>query len=146
MEQETQMKTGILTLALAVVVAVPAAAQGPATGAAQTTANAVKVNNKVSASLASSVKVSADSALKIARAAADNGEVSSAQLEMKGKTLVYEVKLLNKSKRATEVHVDAMSGAVIKNTQYGGLKATAVHNKENKKLLNAKRDSAKTNP
>ena len=41
---------------------------------------------------------------------------------------------------------DAMSGAVIKNTQYGGLKATAVHNKENKKLLNAKRDSAKTSP
>jgi uncharacterized membrane protein YkoI len=141
------MKTGLLTLALAVIVAVPAAAQTPATGAAQTTASAVKVNNKVSASLASSVKVSADSALQIARAASDWGEVSSAQLEMKdNKTLVYEIKLLNKSKRATEVHVDAMSGAVIKNTQYGGLKATAVHNKENKKLLNAKRDSAKTAP
>jgi uncharacterized membrane protein YkoI len=140
------MKTGILTLALAAAVAVPAAAQMPATGAAQTTANAVKVNNKVSASLAGSVKVSADSALKIARAAADWGEVSSANLEMKDKQLVYEVKLLNKSKRATEVAVDAMTGAVVKNTQYGGLKATMVHNKENKKLLNAKRDSAKTSP
>ena len=141
------MKTGILTLALAVVVAVPAAAQVPATGAAQTTANAVKVTNNVSPSLAASVKVSADSALQIARAASDWGEVSSAQLEMKdNQSLVYEVKLLNKSKRATEVHVDAMSGAVIKNTQYGGLKAAVVHNKENKKLLNAKRDSAKTTP
>ena len=141
------MKTGFLTLALAVVVAVPAVAQMPATGKAQTTASAVKVNNKVSASLAASVKVSADSALQIARAASNWGEVSSAELEMKdNKALVYEIKLLNKSKRATEVHVDAMSGAVIKNTQYGGLKATAVHNKENKKLLNAKRDSAKTTP
>ena len=140
------MKTALLTLALAVVAAVPAAAQMPATGAAQS-ATAVKVENKVSVSLASSVKVSADSALQIARAASDWGEVSSAQLEMKdNKTLVYEVKLLNKSKRATEVQVDAMSGAVLKNTQYGGLKGTMVHNKENKKLLNAKRDSAKTNP
>ena len=141
------MKTGILTLALAAVIAVPAAAQTPATGAAQTTASAVKVNNKVSASLAASVKVSADSALQIARAASDWGEVSSATLEMKDdKALVYEVKLLNKSKRATEVQIDAMTGEVIKDKKYGGLKATAVHHKENKKLLDAKRDSAKKNP
>jgi uncharacterized membrane protein YkoI len=140
------MKTGLLTLALAVVVSAPAAAQVPATGAAQTSASAVKVKNKVSASLAASVKISADSALRLARTVADSGEVSSADLEMKDKRLVYEVKLLNKSKRASEVSIDAMTGEVIKNTQYGGLKATLVHNKENKKLLNAKRDSAKAKP
>jgi len=139
------MKTGILTLALAVVVAVPAAAQST-TGMAQTSGSAVKVKNEVSPSLASSVKVSADSALKIARTAADSGEVSSAELKMENKHLVYQVKLLNKSKRASEVDVDAMTGAVIKNTQFGGLKSTMIHSKENKKLLNAKRDSAKTSP
>ena len=39
-----------------------------------------------------------------------------------------------------------MTGEVTKNTQFGGLKSTVIHNKENKKLLNAKRDSAKTSP
>ncbi|MDB4892888.1 MAG: hypothetical protein JWL61_4743 [Gemmatimonadetes bacterium] len=139
------MKTALLTLALAVVVAAPAAAQSTI-GRAQTSASAVKVKNEVSASLASSVKISADSALSIARTAADSGEVSSAELKMDDKHLVYQVKLLNKSKRASEVDVDAMTGAVIRNTQFGGLKSTVVHNRENKKLLNAKRDSAKTSP
>jgi uncharacterized membrane protein YkoI len=134
------MKTGIITLALAAVIAAPAAAQTTATSAA------VKVNNKVSASLASSVRVSGDSAMAIARRTADNGEVSSIDLEMKGKTLIYEVKVLNKSKRATEVQIDAMTGAVIKDKKYGGAKATAVHHKENKKLNDAKKDSTKTNP
>ena len=123
----------------------PAAAQST-TGMAQTTGTAVKVKNEVSPSLASSVKVSADSALKIARMAADSGEVSSAELKMEDKRLVYQVKLLNKSKRASEVDVDAMSGEVMKNTQFGGLKSTVIHNRENKKLLNAKRDSAKKTP
>ena len=138
------MKTGLITLALAAVIAAPAAAQS--TAAATHTGTAVKVNNKVSASLASSVKVSADSALYLARQYAKWGEVNSADLEMKGDRLIYEVKVLNKSKRATEVHVDAMSGEIIKDKEYGGLKASAVHHKENKKLLDAKRDSVKKNP
>ena len=137
------MKTGILTLAFAAIAAMPAAAQST-TGMAQTTGTAVKVKNEVSPSLASSVKVSADSALKLARTAADSGEVSSAELKMENKHLVYQVKLLNKSKRASEVDVDAMTGAIVKNTKFGGLKSTVIHDKENKKLLNAKRDSAKT--
>jgi uncharacterized membrane protein YkoI len=139
------MKTALLTLALAAIVAAPAAAQATK-GMAQTTANAVKVENKVSGSLARSVKISADSALSLARSAADSGEVSSAQLKMDDKHLVYQVKLLNKSKRASEVDVDAMNGRITRNTEFGGIKSTIIHNKENKKLLNAKRDSAKTTP
>ena len=65
---------------------------------------------------------------------------------MLDKRLVYEVKVLNKSKRATEVVVDAMSGDVLNSKQYGGLKATLVHHKQNKKLKEAKRDSVATSP
>ncbi len=139
------MKTRLITLALAAFIAAPVAAQS-ATGMANRSPQATAAKNKVSPSLAASVKVSEDSAKAIARAAADWGEVSSVDLELKGKRLVYEVKVLNKSKRATEVQIDAMTGEIVKNKQYGGLKATAVHHKENKKLLQAKRDSAKMSP
>jgi uncharacterized membrane protein YkoI len=134
------MKTQLLTLALVSVIAMPAFAQNPHS------TQAAKVDIKVSRSLAHSVKVSGDSAMAIASANADNGEVSSAELKMMDKHLVYDVKVLNKSKRATDVAVDAMTGEVIKNKQYGGLKSTVVHHDENKKLLNSKRDSAAKNP
>lgn len=139
------MKLIALTLVLAGIAAVPAAAQST-TGNANMSPTAVQARNKVSPSLAASVKVSQDSAKVIARSVAEMGEVSSIDLQMKGKRLVYEVKVLNKSKRATEVTIDAMTGEVVKNKRYGGLKATTVHHKENKKLLNAKRDSAKVKP
>ena len=105
---------------------------------------AAKVGIKVDASLANTVKISADSAYALARAFADNGEVSSADLEMRAGRLVYEVKVLNKNKGASEVIVDAMTGEILKDKKYGGVKAVVEHNQENKKLLDAKRDSAGT--
>jgi uncharacterized membrane protein YkoI len=138
------MKTKSITLAMAVFVAAPLAAQST-TGMAQST-TAVKVENKVNPTLAASVKVSADSALGLARSHADWGEVSSAKLEMEDKRLVYNITLLNKSKRATRVAVDAMSGEVVADKKLGGLNAAVTHAKENKKLLNAKRDSAAKSP
>jgi uncharacterized membrane protein YkoI len=139
------MKTGILTLALAAIAAMPAAAQST-TGKAQTTGTAIKVKNEVSPALASSVKVSADSALNIARAVTDSAEVSSAELKMDDKRLVYQVKLVNKEKKAIEVDVDAITAEVVKNKQFGGLKSEVIHDKEAKKLQDAKRDSAKKTP
>jgi hypothetical protein len=35
-----------------------------------------------------------------------------------------------------------MTGAVVKDKKYGGVKAAITHDQENKKLLDAKRDSA----
>jgi hypothetical protein len=134
------MKTQLLALALVGIFAVPAVAQNPHS------TQAAKVDIKVSRSLAHSVKVSGDSAMAIAKANADNGEVSSAELKMMDKRLVYDVKVLNKSKRATDVAVDAMTGEVVKDKQYGGMKSTVVHRDENKKLLNSKRDSAAKTP
>ncbi|MEO8620759.1 MAG: PepSY domain-containing protein [bacterium] len=136
------MKIEFLALALVGVLAVPLAAQdAPKPQSTQ----AAQVEIKVSKSLAHSVKISGDSAMGIARSNAE-GEVSSAELTMADKRLVYNVKLLTKGKRATEVEVDAMSGEVVKNHELGGLKAVMTHRDENKKLLNAKKDSAMKAP
>ena len=107
---------------------------------------AARVDVKVNQSLANSAKISGDSAFALARAHADNGEVSSAELENSGGRLVYEVHVLNKNKGASTVTVDAMTGEVVDATKHGGLKATKMHHTENKKLLNAKRDSAAKSP
>jgi uncharacterized membrane protein YkoI len=134
----------ILTAAAIAAFASPLAAQD-VTGQTQA-ASAVKVNVTAKPSLAATAKVSADSAFAIARAAADNGEVSSAKLETDDGRLVYRIQVLNKSKRETEVVVNAMNGRVVSKEQHGGLKSTVLHAKENKKLLNAKRDSAAKAP
>ena len=125
------MKTGIITLALAAIAAMPAAAQ---TGKAQTTGVAVKVHSEVDASLARSVKVSGDSAFRIARRVTQGAEVSSAELEVDDKRLVYQLKLLNKDGKVIEVDVDAMTAEVVKNKQFGGLKSEVIEEKEQKKL------------
>ena len=141
------MNKFIIATALAATVALPAAGQSTSASNGQvvpTTAARVKIN--VNQSLASTAKISADSAFALARAHADNGEVSSAELENKGGRLVYEVQVLNKNKGETTVKIDAMSGEVVEAEKHGGLKAPAIHHKENKKLLDAKRDSAAKNP
>ena len=138
------MKIQLVALAVTALFAQTASAQMET--ATPHSTQAAHVDIKVSKSLAHSVKISGDSAMAIARMNADMGEVSSAELKMMDGKLVYDVKVLNKSKRATDVAVDAMSGEVVKNKQYGGLKATVVHRDENKKLLNSKRDSAEKAP
>jgi len=119
----------------------------PATAAAegqvQPTSGAIKVDVKVDASLANTAKISADSAFALARASNDAGEISSAELEMKEKALVYNIKML-KGAGASVVHVDAMTGEVVKDKKYGGLKASAENDKQLKKLDEAKKDSTAT--
>jgi uncharacterized membrane protein YkoI len=134
----------IIAAALVAAIALPAAGQS-ATGQVQAH-QAASVNVKVNQSLANSAKISGDSAFALARAHADNGEVSSAELENSAGRLVYKVHVLNKSKRASTVKIDAMTGEVVEAKEHGGLKGTKLHHSENKKLLNAKRDSAAKNP
>jgi len=45
---------------------------------------------------------------------------------------------------ASEVHVDAMTGELIKDKKYGGMKAIDTHAAEATKLQDAKADSANT--
>ena len=81
-------------------------------GQVQPTSGAIKVDVKVAPTLAITVKISADSAFALARASSDAGEISSAELEMKEKALVYNIKML-KGAGASVVHVDAMTGEVV---------------------------------
>jgi uncharacterized membrane protein YkoI len=108
-----------------------------ATGQVQPTSGAVKVDVKVAPTLANSVKISADSAFALARASGTAGEISSAELEMKEKALVYNIKMV-KGAGASVVHVDAMTGQVVKDKKYGGLKASAENDKQLRKLEDAK--------
>jgi uncharacterized membrane protein YkoI len=141
------MRKFVLATAIAAAAAAaPAAAQSASVTGQVHSHTAAPVSVKVDQTLASTAKVSADSAFAIARAHANNGEVSSADLQMWNGKLVYEVKVLNKDKKASEVIVDAMTGDVVKAKMYGGVKSKVAHHKENKKLLNAKRDSAARNP
>ena len=103
---------------------------------------AAKVDVKVAESLASTVKISGDSAFAIARTSPDAGEITSADLEMKEGRLVYEIKMVHGKNGASEVHVDAMTGELIKDKKYGGLKAIDTHAAESQKLQEAKADSA----
>ena len=137
------MKRFLVAAALIAAAALPASAQVEGQVHAHT---AAKVDVKVKHSLASTAKVSGDSAFALASAHADSGEVSSATLETKDGRLVYVVNVLNKSKRASTVVIDAMSGRVLEAEQYGGLKSTMMHSKENNKLKDAKRDSVAKNP
>ena len=116
------------------------AAPSGETGKVQPTSGAVKVDVKVAPTLANTVKISADSAFALARASNDAGEISSAELEMKEKALVYNIKML-KGAGASVVHVDAMTGEVVKDKKYGGLKATGENDTQLRKLNEAKKDS-----
>jgi uncharacterized membrane protein YkoI len=135
----------IIASALVAAIALPAAGQSTVEGQVQAR-KAARVDVKVKQSLAGSAKISGDSAFALARAHADSGEVSSAELESSHGRLVYEVHVLNKSKRASTVIIDAMTGDVLEATKHGGLRSTTMHHKENRKLLDAKRDSAAKTP
>jgi hypothetical protein len=115
----------------------PAAA---AEGKVQPTSGIIKVDVKVAPTLANTVKISADSAFALARASNDAGEISSAELEMKENALVYNIKMV-KGAGASVVHVDAMTGEVVKDKKYGGLKASAENDSQLRKLKEAKKDS-----
>lgn len=117
----------------------PAAA---AEGQVQPTSGAIKVDVKVDPSLANTAKISADSAFALARASNTAGEISSAELEMTDKRLVYQVKMV-KGAGASTVYVDAMTGEVVKDKKFGGLKAAAENQEEAKKLYDAKKDETK---
>ena len=119
-----------------------ASASSATTGQVQPTSGAVKVDVKVAPTLANTVKISADSAFALAKASPDAGQISSAELEMKEKALVYNIKMIHGA-GASVVHVDAMTGEVVKDKKYGGLKASAENDKGLKKLEDAKEDSTK---
>jgi hypothetical protein len=116
-----------------------------AEGQIQPTSGAIKVDVKVDSSLARTVKISADSAFALARASNTAGEISSAELEMTDNRLVYQVKMV-KGAGASTVYVDAMSGEVVEDKKFGGVKAAVENAEESQKLIDAKKDSTAKKP
>jgi hypothetical protein len=98
----------------------------------------VNLKVKVDANVASSAKVSADAAAATAVAQVpEGGSVNSGQLHMEDGKLVYDVNVVPNGKKTVRmVRVDAMTGEIVKDTQYGGAKGVAKkhaqHEKEEK--------------
>jgi uncharacterized membrane protein YkoI len=107
-------------------------------GTPDSTSKRVNLKVKVDANVASSAKVSADSAQAIALAQVEEGgKVNSGELHMEDGKLVYDIRVVpNGKKTARLVRVDAMTGDIVKDKQYGGVKGVvkkhAEHEKEEK--------------
>jgi len=107
-------------------------------GTPDSTSKRVNLKVKVDGNVAASAKVSADSAQTIALAQVpEGGKVNSGELHMEDGKLVYDVNVVPNGKKTVRmVRVDAMTGDIVKDKQYGGVKGTtkkhAQHEKEEK--------------
>ena len=99
----------------------------------------VAVKVKVDANVASSAKVSADSAQSIALArVTEGGKVNSGELHMEDGKLVYDINVVpNGKKTVRQLRIDAMTGDVVKDKQLGGLKGVVKKTEEHRKEKNA---------
>jgi len=104
-------------------------------GTPDSTTKRVNLKVKVDANVASSAKVSADSAQAIALAqVTEGGKVNSGELHMEDGKLVYDIRVVpNGKKTARLVRVDAMTGDIVKDKQYGGVKGVAKKHAEHEK-------------
>jgi uncharacterized membrane protein YkoI len=107
-------------------------------GTPDSTSKRVNLKVDVDANVASSAKVSADSAQSIALAQVqEGGKVNSGKLQMEDGHLVYDINVVPNGKKTSRlVRVDAMTGVIVKDKQFGGVKGVvkkhAQHEKEEK--------------
>ena len=107
-------------------------------GTPDSAAKRVHLKVKVDANVASSARVSADSAQAIALAQVpEGGKINSGELHMEDGKLVYDINVVPNGKKTVHmVRVDAMTGDIVKDKQYGGMKGVAKkhaqHEKEEK--------------
>jgi len=117
-------------------------------GTPDSTRRRVNLKVKVDANVAAAATVSADSAQAIALAQIpEGGKVNSGELHMEDGKLVYDVNVVPNGKKTVRmVRVDAMTGAVVKDKQYGGVKGVAKKHAQHEKEEKAQKsppDSAK---
>jgi uncharacterized membrane protein YkoI len=100
----------------------------------------VDLKVKVDASVASTAKISADSAQMIALAKVDEGgKVNSGELKMEKGKLVYEINVVPNGKNTVrKFNVDAMTGDIVSDRSLGGLNAAVKKHQEHTKEKNAK--------
>jgi uncharacterized membrane protein YkoI len=113
-------------------------------GTADSTSKRVTLKVKVDANVASSAKVSADSAQAIALAQVEEGgKVNSGELHMEDGKLVYDVRVVPNGKKTSRlVRVDAMTGEIVKDKQYGGVKGVVKKHAEHEKEEKAQKSPA----
>jgi uncharacterized membrane protein YkoI len=100
----------------------------------------VDLQVKVDASVASSAKISADSAQAIALAKVDEGgKVNSGELKMEKGKLVYEINVVPNGKNTVrKFNVDAMTGDIVSDRTLGGLNAAVKKHQQHTKEVKAK--------
>jgi len=88
--------------------------------------------------------VSADSAQAVALAQVpEGGKVNSGELHMEDGKLVYDINVVPNGKKTVRmVRVDAMTGGVVKDTQYGGVKGVAKKHAQHEKEEKAQKSPA----
>jgi uncharacterized membrane protein YkoI len=107
-------------------------------GSPDSASKRVNLKVKVDPNVASSAKISADSAQGIALAqVTEGGKVNSGEMQMEDGKLVYDIHVVpNGKKTARLVRIDAMTGDIVKDKQFGGVKGMvkkhAEHEKEEK--------------
>lgn len=113
-------------------------------GTPDSTSKRVNLKVKVDANVASSAKVSADSAQTVALAQVpEGGKVNSGELHMEDGKLVYDINVVPNGKKTSRlVRVDAMSGEIVKDKQYGGVKGTAKKHAQHEKEEKAQKSPA----
>jgi hypothetical protein len=112
----------VRTLATGLVVALVLPASVPSLHAQPTKATAsapLKVKEDKPGLLAKA-KISPDSAIATARAAVPNGTISSAEIENEDGALIYSFDIKVPGKKGTEeLHIDALSGKLLKREHEG---------------------------
>lgn len=113
-------------------------------GTPDSTSKRVNLKVKVDANVASSAKVSADSAQGIALAQVqEGGKVNSGELHMEDGKLVYDIRVVPNGKKTTRlVRVDAMTGEIVKDKQFGGVKGVVKKHGEHEKEEKAQKAPA----
>ena len=140
----------VSSAALIAVIAGTASAQSDSmrtmkrAGTPDSTSKRVELKVKVDANVAAAAKVSADSAQAVALAQVpEGGKVNSGELHMEDGKLVYDINVVPNGKKTVRmVRVDAMTGGVVKDTQYGGVKGVAKKHAQHEKEEKAQKSPA----
>lgn len=137
-------KLMVLPLMMVFAAAAAASAQLPADsthtmkrlGTPDSLTKRVNLKVKVDAAEASSAKVSADAAAATALAQVpEGGSINSGELHKEDGKLVYDINIVPSGKKnaARMVRVDAMTGDVVKDKSYGGVRGAAKKHSEHEK-------------
>ena len=136
------MKTRILFTGLMIAGSV-AGAQSPAASSSAQTKVAATYKKEIPAKLAKKAKISEEAAAAVALSKVPGGKIQGVELEEEDGAFIYsyDIKVAGKS-GVEEVHVDAMTGTVLKSEHESDAAMNAAAEKEEKDAEKAKATKA----